>query len=145
MLHLLSLGPRSGYDIIRAIEEQTGGHYTPSAGVIYPTLTLLQDTEHIALELPGGQRNVYGITTSGQSYLAAFASTLPRLLTKMQEARSTQEIVVPDEVRAALSDLNDAIRSRLRSTPETDTSSRMVGLLNQVARQIRDNTNQEED
>ena len=145
MLHLLSLGPRSGYDIIRAIEEQTGGHYTPSAGVIYPTLTLLQDTEHIAMELPGGQRNVYGITTSGRSYLDAFASTLPRLLAQMQEARSIQEIVVPDEIRAALSDLKDAIRSRLRTAPGTDTSNRLVGLLDQVARQIRDNTNHGED
>ena len=40
---LIADEPRHGYDLIRAIEELTGGEYAPSPGVIYPTLTLLQD------------------------------------------------------------------------------------------------------
>ena len=43
LLKLIVDEPRHGYDLIRAIEELTGGEYAPSPGVIYPTLTLLQD------------------------------------------------------------------------------------------------------
>ena len=42
-LKLIADEPRHGYDLIRAIEELTGGEYAPSPGVVYPTLTLLQD------------------------------------------------------------------------------------------------------
>ena len=43
LLKLIADEPRHGYDLIRAIEEMTGGEYAPSPGVVYPTLTLLQD------------------------------------------------------------------------------------------------------
>ena len=43
LLKLIADEPRHGYDLIRAIEELTGGEYAPSPGVVYPTLTLLQD------------------------------------------------------------------------------------------------------
>ena len=43
LLKLIAEQPRHGYDLIRAIEEMTGGEYAPSPGVVYPTLTLLQD------------------------------------------------------------------------------------------------------
>jgi DNA-binding PadR family transcriptional regulator len=41
VLMLLKDRPRHGYEIIKAIEELAGGDYSPSPGVIYPTLTLL--------------------------------------------------------------------------------------------------------
>ena len=41
ILHLIAEKPRHGYEIIKAIEEQVAGAYSPSPGVIYPTLTLL--------------------------------------------------------------------------------------------------------
>lgn len=43
ILHLIAEKPRHGYEIIKAIEEQVGGAYSPSLGVIYPTLTLLEE------------------------------------------------------------------------------------------------------
>ncbi len=47
--------PRHGYDLIRAVEDMTGGQYAPSPGVVYPTLTLLQDMGLIE-EAPGKDR-----------------------------------------------------------------------------------------
>ena len=47
LLKLIADQPRHGYELIRAIEELTGGAYVPSPGVIYPTLTLLQDMGRI--------------------------------------------------------------------------------------------------
>jgi hypothetical protein len=46
LLKLIADEPRHGYDLIRAIEALTGGEYAPSPGVVYPTLTLLQDRAH---------------------------------------------------------------------------------------------------
>ena len=43
MLLLMEAEPRHGYDIIREIETRTGGAYAPSPGIVYPTLTLLED------------------------------------------------------------------------------------------------------
>ena len=45
LLKLIADEPRHGYDLIRQIEELTGGTYAPSAGVIYPTLTMLDDMD----------------------------------------------------------------------------------------------------
>jgi hypothetical protein len=43
LLRLIADQPRHGYDLIRAVEELTHGSYAPSPGVVYPTLTMLQD------------------------------------------------------------------------------------------------------
>src|SRR5690242_19960708 len=50
ILKLISEAPRHGYEIIKAIEEQVGGAYSPSPGVIYPTLTLLEELGYIAAQ-----------------------------------------------------------------------------------------------
>ncbi len=137
MLHLLSEEPGSGYDVIKAVETRTGGRYTPSAGVVYPTLTLLQDLGHTSLEASDGSRNTYKVTASGLAYLTAYAPTLERLLAKMQEAQTDGDVVVPDEVRAAVSDVKAAIRSRLHRSGR-DAVGRLVGLLNELARRINE-------
>ena len=136
MLHLLSQEPGSGYDVIKAVETRTGGRYTPSPGIVYPTLTLLQDLGHILLEGSDGSRNTYRVTAAGSAYLTAYAPTLERLLAKMQEAQTDGD-VVPDEVRAAVSDVKAAIRSRLRRSGG-DTVGRLVDLLNDLVRRINE-------
>ena len=137
MLHLLSAEPGSGYDIIRVVETRTGGRYTPSPGVVYPTLTLLQDLGHVALEGSDSSRNTYTVTASGSAYLTAYAPTLERLLAKMQEAQTDQDVIIPDEVLAAVSDVKAAVRSRL-SRSGRDTVNRLVGLLNDLVRRINE-------
>src|SRR5689334_17697632 len=69
LLKLIADQPRHGYDLIRAIEELTGGTYVPSPGVVYPTLTLLQDMGHIAETQSGGSRKAYAATPEGKIHL----------------------------------------------------------------------------
>src|SRR4051795_9425035 len=69
LLKLIADEPRHGYDLIRAVEELTGGEYAPSPGVIYPTLTLLQDMGLIE-EAPGkAARKPFQVTNDGQNHL----------------------------------------------------------------------------
>src|ERR1700723_3406339 len=70
ILALLEDKPRHGYEIIKALEERSGGFYTPSPGMIYPALTLLEEIGHATIEQEGS-RKLYRITPEGQSYLAS--------------------------------------------------------------------------
>ena len=67
LLRLIADEPRHGYDLIRAIEELTGGEYAPSPGVVYPTLTLLQDMGLIEEARGEGARKPFQVTDEGRN------------------------------------------------------------------------------
>jgi DNA-binding PadR family transcriptional regulator len=66
VLALLAEKPRHGYEIIREIEERSGGSWKPSAGSVYPTLQLLADEGLIAAEESNG-RKIYSLTEAGRA------------------------------------------------------------------------------
>ena len=68
MLDLINTKPRHGYDIIRELEESSGGCYSPSPGSIYPTLQMLEDLGHIVIKKENGKK-VYEISDEGRGYL----------------------------------------------------------------------------
>lgn len=68
ILDLLTERPRHGYDIIRGMEEASGGLYSPSPGAIYPTLQVLEDQELVTSSTEEGKK-VYAITEAGAAYL----------------------------------------------------------------------------
>jgi hypothetical protein len=68
ILDLLKEQPRHGYDIIREMEERSGGIYSPSPGVIYPTLQALEDQDFVKSADEGGKK-VYSVTEGGLAYL----------------------------------------------------------------------------
>ena len=67
-LSLLAEAPRHGYDIIKALEERTSGIYRPSPGVVYPTLTFLEEAGYAA-SAADGNKKVFSITEAGQAHL----------------------------------------------------------------------------
>ena len=68
ILSVLREGPKHGYEVMRAIEQRTGAAYTPSPGVVYPTLQLLEDMGHVRVR-EGGERKVYELTDAGRAFL----------------------------------------------------------------------------
>jgi hypothetical protein len=70
ILDLIKEQPRHGYDIIREMEERSGGMYSPSPGVIYPTLQALEDQDFVRSAEDGGKK-VYSITEAGTAHLQA--------------------------------------------------------------------------
>src|SRR5258708_5387230 len=65
-------GKRShGYELIKAIEEKFGGAYSPSPGIIYPTLTLLEELGYARIAAETGGRKLYSITDERTAFLAA--------------------------------------------------------------------------
>jgi len=74
LLELLQERPMHGYEMIKALEEKTGGFYTPSPGSIYPTLQMLEDGGMVtSAEVEG--KKVYTITDAGRAALAERQST----------------------------------------------------------------------
>ena len=69
ILKLISEQPRHGYEIIKAIEEKVGGAYSPSPGVIYPTLTLLEELGYVTVEAAEGGKKLYRVTEAGEAEL----------------------------------------------------------------------------
>jgi DNA-binding PadR family transcriptional regulator len=67
-LSLIADGPRHGYDIIKALEELSSGIYSPSPGVVYPTLTFLEEAGY-ATSTTEGNKKVFAITDAGRAHL----------------------------------------------------------------------------
>src|ERR1700722_13067141 len=69
VLKLLSEQPSYGYQLIKTMEDRLSGGYTPSAGVIYPTLTMLEEEGLTAASLEDGKK-VYSVTQAGSEFLS---------------------------------------------------------------------------
>ena len=87
LLKLIADQPRHGYDLIRAIEELTDGEYAPSPGIVYPTLTMLQDMGLIEETQADGSRKVFAVTAEGRAELAEKAEEVEALFERLAELR----------------------------------------------------------
>ena len=119
-LKLIADKPRHGYELIKAVEEGVGGAYSPSPGVVYPTLTLLEDLGYAkAAEVEGGKK-LFAITAEGQAFVTEQAAAIARLAARMEEvASATRGRSAPQIVRA-MENLRTALRLRLSAGPLSD-------------------------
>ena len=67
-LALIAQQPRHGYEIIKLLEDKTAGWYSPSPGIVYPTLTYLEEAGHVTGQAEGAKK-LYSITPAGSAYL----------------------------------------------------------------------------
>jgi DNA-binding PadR family transcriptional regulator len=117
ILHLIAEKPRHGYEIIKAIEEHVGGAYSPSPGVIYPTLTLLEEIGHVTVTAGDGVKKLHTITSEGQAYLESYRSAVDALLARMAEASRTHGGGPAPQILRAMENLKLALRMRLSRGP----------------------------
>lgn len=78
LLSLLGEAPGHGYDLMKRLEERSGGMYRASAGSVYPVLQQLEDEGLVSSREEGGKR-VYHITESGRAALEAEKETVDRI------------------------------------------------------------------
>ena len=86
VLKLLSEQPSYGYQLIKTMEERLGGGYTPSAGVIYPTLTMLEEEGLASVATSDSNKKVYSVTPEGQQYLEANKERIAELFGRLEIA-----------------------------------------------------------
>ena len=117
VLDLLQARPRHGYEIIKAIEELAGGDYSPSPGVIYPTLTLLEEIGHAAVTQESGGKKQYGITPDGAAYLAGQHAALQRIQTRVKSAEALADARRAPQLQRAMQNFRTALHFRLSRGP----------------------------
>jgi len=136
ILRLLREKPRHGYEIIKALEEKTGGCYTPSAGTVYPTLQLLEDQGFVRIVETEGKK-VYHITPEGERFLDENKSTVDDIGDRLREA-------VQGLAGGAMGELNQAFgrvasrayRTAWRAGAESDVTRKVVDILKRAADEI---------
>lgn len=144
-LALIAEQPRHGYDIIKVLEEKTGGWYSPSPGIVYPTLTYLEEASQLTSQADGAKR-LYTITPDGSAYLQehrAFAVALLERLTAVGERAARRRDAeserdgprLPRLVRAALENLREVAAERLNEDAETEP--KVVDVLARAAAELR--------
>jgi DNA-binding PadR family transcriptional regulator len=137
ILRLLDEKPRHGYEIIKALEERSGGVYAPSPGTVYPTLALLEDLGYARATPEEGGRKIYEITPEGRAHLAEHRPVVEDLFERISEFGSNAFGGGIAEVAAGFSALGRAAfgaASRAHNDAERMRSIREV--LERAAREI---------
>ncbi len=137
LLKLIGDQPRHGYELIRAIEDLTGGVYAPSPGVVYPTLTLLADMEFIQEAQSEGTRKRYAITEAGTAHLAEQAEQVDTLFAQLSSLGEARERADSMPVRRAMHNLRAVLQHRLAAGDMSgDTIHDVVALIDEAASKI---------
>lgn len=139
ILQLLEEKPRHGYEIIKELEERSGGTYSPSPGTVYPTLTMLEDMGYARASTEEGGKKIYEITPEGKAYLAENQSTVNDLFERIAEFGS-------NFFGAPMMDVNHAFKELARATYSTAPRhardagrlSKITAVLERAAREIEE-------
>ena len=130
ILAMIDQSPRHGYEIIKAIEERFNGDYCPSPGVIYPSLSWLEEMGHITVEPDENARKLSRITAEGAAFIAANRAAADELLTRAIPPNHRAN--APEEIVAAMDEIKLALRQRLAAC---DSDPKVIEALTETLRQ----------
>jgi DNA-binding PadR family transcriptional regulator len=153
ILALLAEKPAHGYELIKALEERSGGFYTPSPGMIYPALTYLDEIGYATVEADGTKK-LYRATEAGLRHFAqnrtaaeAMLDELQRIGSKMDRVRQVFAGIEgaddiaddgdargPEDLHAARRALKRALHHAVIDTPED--AKRIAAILRRAADEI---------
>jgi DNA-binding PadR family transcriptional regulator len=148
-LALIAEQPRHGYEIIKVLEEKTAGWYSPSPGIVYPTLTYLEEAGYVTGEIEGAKK-LYTITAEGRAHLednrdfvAAVLARLAAIGERVSRMRRRFEGEDEDRrggrlsplVRAAIDNLREVAGQRLAD--DADAEAKLVEVLARAAAELK--------
>lgn len=137
LLKLIADEPRHGYDLIRAIEEITRGEYAPSPGVVYPTLTLLQDMGLIEEAAGEGPRKPFQITEEGKTHLAEREEEVEALFERLRDLAPREDHNAGPAIGRAVKNLMTALRHRVgRDGLNDELLHEIAAILDEAAQRI---------
>lgn len=113
LLKLIEDQPRHGYDLIKEIENLSGGAYAPSPGVVYPTMTLLIDMGLAEEQASEGARKLLAITQDGKAHLAERADEVAEAMGRLTQLANLSEKFDAAPIRRAMQNFKMALRERL--------------------------------
>ena len=138
-LALIAQAPRHGYEIIKLVEEKTADWYSPSPGIVYPTLTYLEEAGYVTAATEGSKK-LYTITDEGRAYLDANGDLVKTVLDRLttlgerisrwrRASRSEREDrrTLPPLIEASFDHLRETVAKRLENDAEVE--ARLVEIL----------------
>lgn len=137
LLKLIQDEPRHGYELIKAIEELTGGAYAPSPGVIYPTLTMLAEQGLVAEQVTDDNRKRFAITSEGAMHVEENRELVEALLARLAGVGEHRARTDRAPIRRAMGNLKVALQDRMtRGDLGDDTLHDIAALIDEVAQKI---------
>lgn len=119
LLGMIADKPAHGYDLIKALGEKMGGGYSPSPGVIYPTLTMLEEQGYAAATSEDGKK-LYAATDAGRAFLQDNNAAYKAIQTRMDARARERGVELPPRIIRAIENLRVALRLRLDGGPISD-------------------------
>ena len=113
ILAMLQEKPRHGYDVIKELGERVGGGYSPSPGVVYPTLTMIEDMGYATAAQDQAGRKLYTVTPEGEAFLAVNRAQVDAIFARLDEGNADRGGDIAPLVRA-MENLRMAVRLRVR-------------------------------
>jgi DNA-binding PadR family transcriptional regulator len=136
LLKLIEEAPRHGYDLIREIEARSSGAYAPSPGIVYPTLTLLEELGQVEVQPTEGAKKLYAITEGGKAHLEENRKEAEAALARFEELRARSAGVDTGPVFRAMVNLKTVLQQRLAGAPDKELAFQVADLIDEAARKI---------
>ena len=126
ILQLIAEKPRYGYEVIKAIEEKLAGAYSPSPGVVYPTLTMLEELGYARVSPSEAGKKLHEITPEGAAYLEANKAAVEAVFQRIAEVNAARGGGPAPQILRAMENMRMALRLRLSSGPLSEDQVRRV-------------------
>ncbi|MCC3731401.1 PadR family transcriptional regulator [Rouxiella badensis] len=115
ILYFVRLNTTHGYEIIKSIAHYSMGAYSPSPGVIYPNLTLLEELGYAVAQAVDGSKKKYTITRSGEHYLEQHKQTVVDALERLKALELSKHPVKNPEIYYAIENLKTSVKIKMRN------------------------------
>lgn len=118
ILSLIAERPRHGYELIKELEDRSGGLYAPSPGAIYPILTLLEEQGFATATPEAGGKKLYAITDEGRAVLAQNQVQVDAIFARIEMmGRAGRAAAPPKDLIQAMGLLKQALALRIGRAP----------------------------
>lgn len=128
LLALVAKKPSHGYELIKAIEEASSGLYVPSPGVIYPTLTLLEEQDFLEAVATGNGRKSYQITEAGKVELAQHQAAVDVIFARLAGATRPEGGNLSKVITEAMQRLRMVLRGNMMRADLSDEQVERVNV-----------------
>lgn len=124
ILAMIAARPRHGYEIIKEIGDRFEGDYIPSPGVVYPTLSWLEDMGYIVIDPDENGRKLSRMSPEGEAFLVVNRQAADELL--IREMPQGRRPGIPAEIEAAMDTLKAAMRKRMEKSTSDETDIAVI-------------------
>ncbi|AUU87779.1 PadR family transcriptional regulator [Phytobacter diazotrophicus] len=137
ILDILTRNASHGYELIKEIETLTQGNYTPSPGVIYPTLDLLQDQQLIIIHEEDGGRKKIAITSQGQAWLAENSEHLQHIQARIKARSVGYQLRKDPQMKRALENFKAVLDLKVNQSEISAAQlKQIIGIIDRAALDI---------